>query len=411
MLINGTHYRSIWLADDARSVGIIDQRKLPFKVEIEYIRTYREMVAAIRDMHLRGAPLIGAAAGYGVYLACMEFSGLTPDSLDVDLARAMDELDGARPTAVNLYWALERQRGALAACSSLEGKVLAALETANAIADEDVRICAALGRQGADILEKLCAAKYGKTVQILTHCNAGWLATVDHGTVTAGIYEAARRGVPLHVWVDETRPRNQGALTSWELTQNGIPNTVICDNAGGHLMQAGQVDVVIVGTDRTARNGDVANKIGTYLKALAAHDNGVPFYVALPSPTYDPVLPTGMGNIPIEERDPAEVLSVRGRVDEVWVDQGREVPAPGSKSGPSRSATVSVYAEGTKAANPAFDVTPARLVTGYITEKGVFTPGTLAVGLGAGLLTGPAGDRSSDPAIGTSAGPLGQTYG
>jgi methylthioribose-1-phosphate isomerase len=409
MLINGTHYRSIWLADDARSVGIIDQRKLPFEVEIEYLRTYREVVAAIRDMHLRGAPLIGAAAGYGVYLACMEFAGLTPDSLDVDLARAIDELDGARPTAVNLHWALERQRGVLAACSSLEGKVLAALETANAIADEDVQICAALGRHGADILEKLCAAKYGKTVQILTHCNAGWLATVDHGTVTAGIYEAARRGVPLHVWVDETRPRNQGALTSWELTQNGIANTVVCDNAGGHLMQAGQVDVVIVGTDRTARNGDVANKIGTYLKALAAHDNGIPFYVALPSPTYDPVLPTGMGNIPIEERDPAEVLGVRGRIDEgrveqARVEQGREGPVPGSKHGASRSATVSIYAEGTKAANPAFDVTPARLVTGYITEKGIFNPGTLAVGLGAGLVPGLATNIPADTSSSTSSG-------
>jgi methylthioribose-1-phosphate isomerase len=383
MLIDGKHYRSIWLAEDSRSVGLIDQRKLPFEVEIEHIRTYRGMVVAIRDMHLRGAPLIGAAAGYGVYLACMEFAGLTPDSFDADLARAIDELDGARPTAVNLHWALERQKAALASCQSLESKVLAALETAKAIADEDVRICAALGRHGAGILEQLCAARNGKTVQILTHCNAGWLATVDHGTVTAGIYEAARRGVPLHVWVDETRPRNQGALTSWELTQNGIPNTVICDNAGGHLMQAGLVDVVIVGTDRTARNGDVANKIGTYLKALAARDNGVPFYVALPSPTFDPDLPTGMGNIPIEERDQAEVLGVRGRIVGDLVDGGR---VDGSKVDKLRPvATVTLYAEGTKAANPAFDVTPARLVTGYITEKGVFNPGTLAAGLGAGL--------------------------
>jgi methylthioribose-1-phosphate isomerase len=394
MLIDGKHYRSIWLAEDARSVGLIDQRKLPFAVEIENIRTYREMVVAIRDMHLRGAPLIGAAAGYGVFLACMEFAGLTPDSFDADLARAMDELDGARPTAVNLHWALERQRAALASCTSLEAKVLAALETAKAIAEEDVRICAALGRHGAAILEKLCAARNGKTVRILTHCNAGWLATVDHGTVTAGIYEAARRGVPLHVWVDETRPRNQGALTSWELTQNGIPNTVVCDNAGGHLMQAGQVDVVIVGTDRTARNGDVANKIGTYLKALAAHDNKVPFYVALPSPTFDSDLPTGMGNIPIEERDQAEVLGVRGRVVSDLVGSGK---GDGSMVDTLRSATVSLYAEGTKAANPAFDVTPARLVTGYITEKGTFTPGTLAVGLGAGLAPNPATGTSSAP--------------
>ena len=364
MLIDGKHYRSIWLAEDARSVGIIDQRKLPFSVEIENIRTYREMVTAIRDMHLRGAPLIGAAAAYGVYLACMEFAGLTPGSFDADLARAMDELNGARPTAVNLRWALERQKAALSASATLEGKVMAALETAKAIADEDAEICAALGRHGADMLEQLCAAKNGGTVQVLTHCNAGWLATVDYGTVTAAIYEAAGRGVPLHVWVDETRPRNQGALTSWELTQNGVPNTVICDNAGGHLMQAGRVDVVIVGTDRTARNGDAANKIGTYLKALAAHDNGVPFYVALPSPTFDPTLATGVGSIPIEERDPSEVLYVRGKVDKL------------------SSAAVAIYAEGTQSANPAFDVTPARLISGYITEKGIFGSETLAVGLG-----------------------------
>ncbi|MGD9940669.1 MAG: S-methyl-5-thioribose-1-phosphate isomerase, partial [Clostridia bacterium] len=361
--------------------------KLPFSVEIENIRTYREMVTAIRDMHLRGAPLIGAAAGYGVYLACMEFAGLTPDSFDTDLSRALDELDGARPTAVNLHWALERQRAALASCTSLEGKVMAALETAKVIADEDVQICAALGRHGAAILEKLCAAKNGKTVQVLTHCNAGWLATVDYGTVTAVIYEAARRGVPLHVWVDETRPRNQGALTSWELTQNGIPNTVVCDNAGGHLMQAGQVDIVIVGTDRTARNGDVANKIGTYLKALAAHDNGVPFYIALPSPTFDPKLATGVGSIPIEERHPSEVLCVRGKADcrivhSSSVDSGN---LEGGKVDKNGSATVAIYADGTQVANPAFDVTPARLVSGYITEKGIFSPETLAVGLGQDL--------------------------
>lgn len=418
MLIDGKHYRSIWLADDARSVGIIDQRKLPFVVEIENLRTYREMVVAIRDMHLRGAPLIGAAAGYGVYLACMEFAGLTPGSFDTDLARAMDELDGSRPTAVNLHWALERQRAALAGCTSLEGKVLAALETAKAIAEEDMDICASLGRYGADLLEKLCAARYGKTVQILTHCNAGWLATVDYGTVTAVIYEAARRGVPLHVWVDETRPRNQGALTSWELGQNGIPNTVICDNAGGHLMQAGLVDVVIVGTDRTARNGDVANKIGTYLKALAAHDNGVPFYVALPSPTFDPVLPTGMGNIPIEERDQSEVLGVRGMVygssSAGGGADGRSADgrsADHTRADKMRSATVSIYAEGTKAANPAFDVTPSRLISGYITEKGIFSPGTLAVGLGAGLGAGLGVGLVTDPATGSMTGKQKQQHG
>ena len=359
MLIDGTHYRTIWPSQDGESVCIIDQRHLPFAVEFETIRTWQEMVAAIRDMHLRGAPLIGAAAGYGVYLACLELAGQQADAFDAGLERAMAELDAARPTAVNLRWALDRQRASLSKAATTEEKTTAARQTADAIAEEDAAICAELGRRGADLLARIAENKQGQPVNVLTHCNAGWLATVDYGTVTAVIYEAASRGIPLHVWVDETRPRNQGALTSWELTQNGVANTVICDNAGGHLMQHGLVDLVLVGTDRTARNGDVANKIGTYLKALAARDNNVPFYVALPSPSYDASMPEGVGAIPIEERDPDEVLAVRGEAD-------------GAVRG------VRLYAEGTAAANFAFDVTPARLITGYVTELGVFGADELA---------------------------------
>ncbi|TVQ37383.1 MAG: S-methyl-5-thioribose-1-phosphate isomerase [Spirochaetaceae bacterium] len=362
MLIDGKRFRSIWLADDARSVLIIDQRRLPFTVEVETIRSCRQMVTAIRDMHLRGAPLIGAAAAYGVYLVCLELADLGSAAFEKGLQRAIAELNASRPTAVNLRWALERQRTALAACASVKDKVGAARRTADAVAEEDVAICARLGRHGADLLAEMSAGLGGRPINVLTHCNAGWLATVDLGTVTSVIYEAAGRGIPLHVWVDETRPRNQGALTSWELGQNGVDNTVICDNAGGHLMQHGMVDVVIVGTDRTARNGDVANKIGTYLKALAAHDTRVPFYVALPSPSFDPDTPVGVGLIPIEERDSREVLTVRGYGD------GHE-------------RTVQLFADGTTAANYAFDVTPARFVTGYITEHGVFGPDTLAPGL------------------------------
>ena len=381
MLIDGTQYRTIWLDDDG-AVRIIDQRQLPFRVEVETIRTSQEMVAAIRDMHVRGAPLIGAAAAYGIYLACLELAAGDPSAFDAGLERAMDALNAARPTAVNLRWAIERQRAALATCPRIDEKVRAARRTADAITEEDVAITSALGRHGADLLASMSAAREGRPLNMLTHCNAGWLATVDHGTVTAVVYEAASRGMHLHVWVDETRPRNQGALTSWELTQNNVANTVICDNAGGHLMQHGKVDVVIVGTDRTARNGDVANKIGTYLKALAARDNGVPFYVALPSPSFDPAMPAGVGAIPIEERDPAEVLRVTGLRD-------------------GRVQDVAVYAEGTVAANYAFDVTPAALVTGYITEHGVFTADELAERLAAAA---PDTPRTETPHRGATCG-------
>lgn len=361
MLIDGIPHRTIRLGTDGASVELLDQRALPFAVRFETVRTHREMATAIRDMHLRGAPLIGAAAAYGAWLACLEFEALSPSPFGVALDGAFTTLEAARPTAVNLRWALDRQRSAIAAGGPGEA-VRRSLVEATAIADGDVAMNEALGRHGADLVERFRAERGLETVRVLTHCNAGWLATVDRGTVTAVLYELQARGVPLHVWVDETRPRNQGALTSWELTQNGVPNTVICDNSGGHLMRRGQVDLVLVGTDRTARNGDVANKIGTYLKALAARDNGVPFFVALPSPSFDPTLEDG-DSVPIEERSADEVLFVRGR----------------DASGPVGS--VSPYVPGTRAFNPGFDVTPARLVTGYVTERGVFDAANLAAAL------------------------------
>lgn len=373
MLIDGKPYRTIWLGEDQRSVCLIDQRHLPFSLVIEALTDYRQMVAAIRDMHVRGAPLIGAAAAYGVFLAARENAGLPAAAFKTNMDSALAALLAARPTAVNLRWAIERQAEALSALSSSGEAPAVCLAIANKVADNDVAICAALGRHAAALLEQLAARQPGKSLQILTHCNAGWLATVDHGTVTAGIYEAARRGLDMHVWVDETRPRNQGALTAWELTQNGIPNTVICDNSGGHLMQQGLVDIAIVGTDRTVRNGDTANKIGTYLKALAARDNGVPFYIALPSPSFDPRLEQGVGFIPIEERDPAEVLSLRGVSERDGSVQGFRL-----------------FAEATKAANYGFDVTPARLISGYITEYGIFDASGLAQGITLGQANGAA---------------------
>ncbi|MFP4363094.1 MAG: S-methyl-5-thioribose-1-phosphate isomerase [Spirochaetia bacterium] len=359
MLIQGKHYRSIRLNNKKTGVVILDQRYLPFEVRFEELNTYKETAKAIREMHLRGAPLIGAAAAFGVYLACLEFRNLAEERFNEALENAISELYAARPTAVNLKWALERQRAALKKAPAIKQKIDAALQTAREITDEDAEICRNIGEHGVDIIEEISKRKQGETVNILTHCNAGWLATVDYGTVTALIYEAVKRGINLHVWVDETRPRNQGRLTSWELTQNNVKNTVICDNTGGHLMQHGLVDVVIVGTDRTARNGDAANKIGTYLKALAAKDNTIPFYVALPSPTFDPALEKGVRNIPIEERSANEVLKINGK-------------------GKSGREDVLLFAESTQAANYAFDVTPARLITGFITEKGVFLPQELA---------------------------------
>ncbi|WP_199089312.1 S-methyl-5-thioribose-1-phosphate isomerase [Bosea sp. ASV33] len=348
MKINGQHYRTIWLAQDGWRVVVIDQTRLPFRFETVALGSAEQAADAIRSMVVRGAPLIGATAAYGVALA------MRADASDAALEAALALLGATRPTAVNLHWALERMRGALAALPP-EMRAETAYAEAAAICDEDVALCRAIGEHGLPVIAGIAARRpVGTPVNILTHCNAGWLATVDWGTALAPIYLAHDAGIPVHVWVDETRPRNQGAaLTAYELGSHGVPHTVIADNAGGHLMQHGQVDMVIVGTDRTTASGDVANKIGTYLKALAAHDNGVAFYVALPSPTIDWSIRDGLADIPIEERAAREVTHLSGLADD----------------GEVRS--VRVVAPGSGAANPAFDVTPARLVTGLITERGV----------------------------------------
>jgi methylthioribose-1-phosphate isomerase len=338
--------RTIWLAVDGRTVEIIDQTRLPHELVIAHLASLDDAARAIRDMLVRGAPLIGATAAYGMALAV----GDDPSDRAIDNAAVV--LAATRPTAVNLAWALAEMRQTLAAVSP-EQRFAAALARAAAIADEDVAINRSIGANGLPLIEGAFAAKGQGAVQILTHCNAGWLATVDWGTALAPIYYAHDAGIPVHVWVDETRPRNQGAsLTAWELGQHGVPYTVIADNAGGHLMQHGEVDLCIVGTDRTTSCGDVANKIGTYLKALAAHDNGVPFYVALPSPTIDWEI-AGGGAIPIERRNPREVTHIAG-----WTEAGERVE-------------VRLTPEDGTAANFAFDVTPARLVTGLITERGI----------------------------------------
>lgn len=345
MLVNGTPYRSIWPSADGATVRIIDQTRLPHDFVVVDLVTLAEAATAIRDMWVRGAPLIGATAAYGVALA------MRSDASDAGLEAACETLMATRPTAVNLRWALEDMRARLAPLAP-DARAEAAWARAAAICDEDAAINEAIGTHGLALIEAIAAKKDGP-VNILTHCNAGWLATVDWGTATAPIYKAQARGIPVHVWVDETRPRNQGAhLTAWEMASAGISHRLIVDNAGGHLMQRGEVDMVIVGTDRTTARGDVCNKIGTYLKALAAHDNGVPFYVALPSPTIDWRIEDGM-EIPIEERSGDEVSFVQGRDADGTVESVRISP------------------EGTEAANPAFDVTPARLVTGLVTERGV----------------------------------------
>lgn len=331
---------------------IIDQRALPHDFIVEDLRSLDDAICAIRDMHVRGAPLIGATAAWGLYLAAVAIEGKQDSSALDHLREEAARLKAARPTAVNLAWACDRM------IARLEGEVgsltAAARQEAEIIADEDVEICRNIGLNGLALIEDIATKKDGAPVNILTHCNAGWLATVDWGTATSPMYHAHEKNIPIHVWVDETRPRNQGAsLTAWELGEHGISHTVIVDNAGGHLMQRGDVDMVIVGTDRTARNGDVANKIGTYLKALAAHDNNVPFYVALPSPTIDWNINDGCRDIPIEERDGREVTHIYGKPDEGIAREVRLTPAASG------------------AANPAFDVTPARLVTGLITERGI----------------------------------------
>ena len=338
--------------DGRTAVEVIDQRLLPFELRLVRLDGVEPVFEAIRQMMVRGAPLIGATAAYGLAMQAAR------DASDGALHAAAARLQSARPTAVNLAWAVQRVLGRVLARPAAE-RAVGAWAEADALAEEDVAVNAAIGRHGLPLLQAIAARKDGP-VNVLTHCNAGWLATVDWGTATSPIYQAHAAGLPLHVWVDETRPRNQGAsLTAWELGQAGVPHTLIADNAGGHLMQHGRVDIVIVGCDRVAANGDVCNKIGTYLKALAAHDNGVPFYVAMPWSTFDGALADGVRGIPIEERSGAELTHISGR----------------NASG--QIVEVQLAPDGTLAANPAFDVTPARLVTGFITERGLFAPEAL----------------------------------
>ena len=352
----GENFRTIWLhPDDPATVQVIDQRRLPHRYEVVDLKSCSDGAFAIREMLVRGAPLIGATAAWSVYLAALEAraSGKPLDSQREFVRDAASTLAATRPTAVNLHWGIERMLALLADVTDSDAMVAQLRAEAEAICDEDVEISRRIGEHGAEILAGLAERNNGAPVNILTHCNAGSLATINWGTATAPMYVAQERGIPIHVWVDETRPRNQGSqLTAWELARSGIPHTVIVDNAGGHLMQHGHVDVCITGTDRTTRAGDVANKIGTYLKALAAHDNGVPFYVALPSTTIDWTIADGLQDIPIEERSASEVTHVSGLVG----DEVRDVR---------------IVAEGSPVRNDAFDVTPARLVTGLITERGV----------------------------------------
>jgi methylthioribose-1-phosphate isomerase len=348
MRVDGKPYRTIWVADDGRSVDIIDQTMLPHRFAVVRLQSLADVARAIKTMQVRGAPLIGAAAAYGVCLA------VANDASDAAIDQACDVLLATRPTAVNLRWALEVMRTHLRNLSRGE-RLAAAYRRAAGICDEDVAVNESIGDHGLALLRAAATNKAnGGALNVLTHCNAGWLATVDWGTALAPIYKAHDAGLPVHVWVDETRPRNQGmSLTAWELGQHGVKHTVIADNAGGHLMQHGEVDLAIVGTDRTTARGDVCNKIGTYLKALAAKDNGVPFYVALPSSTIDWTIEDGVRDIPIEQRAADELSHVTGRLPDGGVARVEIAPA------------------GSAMANYAFDVTPAHLVTGLITERGV----------------------------------------
>jgi methylthioribose-1-phosphate isomerase len=349
--LKGEAFRTIWLEPgEPPVVQVIDQSRLPHELVVRDLVSHRDAVTAIRTMQVRGAPLIGATAAWGLYLAAREAETMPDPLAFLESAAAM--LADARPTAVNLRWAIDRAMRIARRTPEPAARTEALRREAQAICDEDVEISLGIGRHGLPLIEAVAARKGGATVNVLTHCNAGALATINWGTATAPIYLAHRKGIDVHVWVDETRPRNQGSLTAWELAQNGVPHTVIVDNAGGHLMQRGLVDLCITGTDRTTRTGDVANKIGTYLKALAAHDNGVPFYVALPSTTIDWTIEDGVASIPIEERDPDEVAVVRGLSQHGCVD-------------------VRTLPEGTPIRNIAFDVTPARLITALITERGV----------------------------------------
>jgi methylthioribose-1-phosphate isomerase len=356
MKVDGRHFCSIWLEPDGWTVGAIDQRRLPHEFVVTRLTNAVDAAEAIRSMLVRGAPLIGATAAYGIALA------MRADSSDANLDHAYKLLIATRPTAINLKWALDEMARVLRPLPR-SARVDAAYTRAREIAEEDVAINRDIGRHGLKLIEAIAATKKpGESVNVLTHCNAGWLATVDWGTATSPIYQAHDGGVAIHVWVDETRPRNQGAsLTAWELGHHGVRHTVIPDNTGGHLMQHRMVDLVIVGTDRVTANGDVCNKIGTYLKALAAHDNGVPFYVALPSPTIDFSIDDGIRQIPIEQRSADEVTSMTGRTADGRIETVRVVPL------------------GSPTANYGFDVTPARLVTGLITERGVLEPARAAL--------------------------------
>jgi methylthioribose-1-phosphate isomerase len=350
MKVGTTHYRSIWpLGDNA--VGIVDQTRLPHAFSTRTVNSSDEMIAAIKTMAVRGAPLIGVAGAYGLALA------MRNDASDANLASTHQQLNAARPTAVNLRWALDRMQALLLTLPPMQRARAAWIEAAR-IADEDVTLNQSIGRHAAGLLRTM-HTNIKRPLQILTHCNTGWLATVDYGTALSGIYQAHDTGVPLHVWVGETRPRNQGLLTAWELAAHGVAHTLIVDSAGGHLMQRGDVDVVLVGADRVTSRGDVANKIGTYLKALAAHDNQVPFYAAVPSPTIDWSL-HDMSNMPIEERASDEVGWLSG------------IGADGVVG------TLQIVDQNTSVANPAFDITPARLITGIVTERGIAAPAELA---------------------------------
>jgi methylthioribose-1-phosphate isomerase len=355
MNVNGKHYRTIWLnPEDNRVVQIINQKELPHRFVIEDLTNSLDVITAIKDMHVRGAGLIGAAAGYGMYLASLEAPKKYLDSFDLYISEVGKRLKTTRPTAVNLAMAVDRQFKRIKLKKTIENKMNIALETANEIANEDAYYCKKIGEHGVKIIEELNKKKNGMPVNILTHCNAGWLAFVDYGSALSPVYNAFEKRIPVHVYVDITGPWNQGAkLTAWELEQHEIPYTVIADNTGGHLMQHKLVDMVITGGDRVTKTGDVANKIGTYLKALAAKDNNVPFYVALPSSTFDWTMKDGIKEIPIEERGSEEVKYSTGLTDKNEIERVLLTP------------------QNSNALNYSFDVTPARLITGLITERGI----------------------------------------
>jgi len=352
MLVNGINYQSIWAdKDDSSIIKVIDQRLLPYSFETVDLRSVDDVFSAIRDMTVRGAPLIGAAGAFGIYLATLEITSLT--NIREHLSNAARYLISCRPTAVNLSWAVTSVTGRLLNLPANSDIQTEALNAATEICSHETEKCRKIGELGLTVIEEIYKKKNGEPVNILTHCNAGWLACIDYGTATAPVYAAKRNGINIHVWVDETRPRNQGArLTAWELGMEGVPHTLITDNAGGHLMQKGMVDMVIVGCDRATRTGDAANKIGTYLKALAARDNKIPFYVAIPSSSFDHGMNNGLLEIPVEEREPEEVTNVEGYAG-------------------GRITSVRICPENTKAGNWGFDITPARLISGFITEKGI----------------------------------------